>query len=137
MKSNVNTNLYNKYRPISFNDLVGQKIVKQVLINSIKNKEISHAHIFSGPRGTGKTSCARIFAKAVNCLEFKDDICNNCINCTKINLLQTPDLIELDGASNNGVDHIRQLVENAYYLPADLKIKVFIIDEAHMLTTNA
>ncbi|MDQ0514317.1 DNA polymerase-3 subunit gamma/tau [Mycoplasmoides fastidiosum] len=134
---NQTTSLYNKYRPQAFKDLVGQDIIKEILVNAIKSHKVDRAHIFSGPRGTGKTSCARIFAKAVNCLNFRNDICNKCVNCGKIDENQTNDLIELDGASNNGVEAIRQLVDNAYYLPADLKIKVFIIDEAHMLTTNA
>lgn len=134
---NSNISLYNRYRPNCFLNLVGQKIINQVLINSINKNQCAHAHIFAGPRGTGKTSCARIFAKAVNCLNFQNDVCNLCENCNLINNNNTTDIIELDAASNNGVETIRELADNAYYLPINLKKKIYIIDEAHMLTTNA
>lgn len=128
--------LYRKYRPRKFNEVVGQDVVKTVLKNGIVNNKISHAYIFSGPRGTGKTSIAKIFAKAVNCLDFKDDLCDKCEIC-KTNIDEEIDIIEIDAASNNGVDEIREIRNNVKLMPVKLKYKVYIIDEVHMLSTSA
>ena len=130
------TALYRKYRPSNFSNVVGQKIVVNILKNSLMTGHISHAYLFAGPRGTGKTSVAKIFAKAVNCLDFHDDICGKCENC--INLEKNDiDIIEIDAASNNGVEEIRTIRENVKLLPSFCKYKVYIIDEVHMLSTGA
>ena len=129
--------LYRKYRPHRFCDVVGQEVVVNILKNSIVDNKIGHAYIFSGPRGTGKTSVAKIFAKAVNCLNNKDgDVCEKCEVCTK-NQVEDIDIVEIDAASNNGVDEIREIRNNAKLLPATYKYKVYIVDEVHMLSTNA
>lgn len=129
--------LYRKYRPKTFSDVVGQEVVVKILKNSIQNNKISHAYIFSGPRGTGKTSIAKIFSKAVNCLNTIDgDLCNNCENCLQ-NIDEEIDIIEIDAASNNGVDEIREIRNNVKLMPVHLKYKVYIIDEVHMLSTSA
>lgn len=129
--------LYRKYRPKSFNEVVGQEVVKKVIKNSILNDKISHAYIFSGPRGTGKTSIAKIFSKAVNCLSpIEGDICGECEVC-KQSFDDEIDIIEIDAASNNGVDEIREIRNNVKLLPSNLKYKVYIIDEVHMLSTSA
>lgn len=129
--------LYRKYRPKTFSDVVGQEVVVKILKNSIINNKISHAYIFSGPRGTGKTSIAKIFSKAVNCLETTDgDLCNHCTNCLT-NFDEEIDIIEIDAASNNGVDEIREIRNNVKLMPVHLKYKVYIIDEVHMLSTSA
>lgn len=129
--------LYRKYRPKTFSDVVGQEVVVKILKNSIINNKISHAYIFSGPRGTGKTSIAKIFSKAVNCLNTTDgDLCNNCENCLQ-NIDEEIDIIEIDAASNNGVDEIREIRNNVKLMPVHLKYKVYIIDEVHMLSTSA
>lgn len=129
--------LYRKYRPKTFSDVVGQEVVVKILKNSIINEKVSHAYIFSGPRGTGKTSIAKIFSKAVNCLETKDgDLCNHCKNCLT-NIDEEIDIIEIDAASNNGVDEIREIRNNVKLMPVHLKYKVYIIDEVHMLSTSA
>lgn len=128
--------LYRKYRPDSFDNLVGQEAIVRMLKNSIKNDRVSHAYIFSGPRGTGKTSTARIFAKAINCTNPKDgEACGECQNCT--NFKESPDIIEIDAASNNGVEEIRELINNVKIMPSSSKYKVYIIDEVHMLSINA
>lgn len=129
--------LYRKYRPKTFSDVVGQDVVKTVLKNSISSNQISHAYIFSGPRGTGKTSIAKIFAKAVNCRQpVEGDLCGECEVCSS-SFDKNIDIVEIDAASNNGVDEIREIRNNVTLLPANLKYKVYIIDEVHMLTTNA
>ena len=130
--------LYRKYRPCTFDDFIDQENVKKILVNSIKNNKISHAYLFSGPRGIGKTSMAKIFAKAINCENFnkKDDVCNNCDFCSKIND-NSVDIIEIDAASNNGVDQIRDLKNKISIVPSELKYKVYIVDEVHMLTNSA
>lgn len=128
--------LYRKYRPSSFEGLVGQKHVVEILKNSIKEGKIAHAYLFSGPRGTGKTSTARILAKAINCLNNQNgSACDNCANCLSFN--GNPDIIEIDAASNNGVDEIRELINNIKIMPTSLKYKVYIIDEVHMLSQSA
>ncbi|MBQ6285281.1 MAG: DNA polymerase III subunit gamma/tau [Bacilli bacterium] len=129
--------LYRKYRPKSFAEVVGQEVVVKILKNSITNNKIGHAYIFSGPRGTGKTSIAKIFSKAVNCLSNKDgDLCGKCDVC-KLNFDDEIDIIEIDAASNNGVDEIREIRNNVKLMPSHLKYKVYIIDEVHMLSTSA
>lgn len=128
--------LYRKYRPTSFENVIGQEYIIKTLKNSILNNMISHAYIFSGPRGTGKTSTAKIFSKAINCLNNIDGSpCCNCEFCT--NFAENPDIIEIDAASNNGVDEIRGLIDNIKLTPTNGKYKVYIIDEVHMLTTSA
>lgn len=130
--------LYRKYRPHTFEDFIDQENVKKILLNSILNNHISHAYLFSGPRGIGKTSMAKIFAKAINCENFKEqsDVCNKCDHCVKCDN-QSVDIIEIDAASNNGVDQIRELRSKISIVPTELKYKVYIIDEVHMLTNSA
>jgi DNA polymerase-3 subunit gamma/tau len=129
---------YRKYRPKRFADVVGQEIVLTTLKNAIKNNKVTNAYIFSGPKGIGKTTIAKIFAKAINCTNSIDgDACEQCDNCKVINLEQTTDILEIDAASNNGIDDIRRIISNVKFLPIQLKKKVYIIDEAHMLTTQA
>ena len=128
--------LYRKYRPTNFNEIVGQKNTIELLKDSIINNKISHAYIFSGPRGTGKTSTAKIFAKSINCLNNTDgNPCNECDNCK--NFSSSNDIYEIDAASNNGVDQIREIIENIKLAPINSKYKVYIIDEVHMLSTSA
>lgn len=130
--------LYRKYRPSNFDEVVGQRIVVRTLINAIENNKISHAYIFSGPRGTGKTSIAKIFAKTINCEHPNNHIpCNECSNCIDYNNRKTVDIIEIDAASNNGVDEIRNLKSSVNLVPNNSKYKVYIIDEVHMLSTSA
>ncbi|WP_125605713.1 DNA polymerase III subunit gamma/tau [Lapidilactobacillus bayanensis] len=130
--------LYRVWRPLNFQQVVGQKIVTQTLKNSITTDQISHAYLFAGPRGTGKTSCAKIFAKAINCLDSQDgEPCNHCENCVAINEGRLTDIIEIDAASNNGVDEIRDIRDKVKYPPTQAKYKVYIIDEVHMLSTGA
>ena len=130
--------LYRKYRPSSLSDVVGQDIVIQILKNAIKNNKVCHAYIFSGPRGIGKTSIAKLLAKAVNCLDLDDgDACGKCANCVSINSGFSSDIIEIDAASNNGVDEIREIKSKINLVPNQLKYKVYIIDEVHMLSIGA
>ena len=130
--------LYRKYRPSNFDEVVGQKIVVNTLINAIENNKISHAYIFSGPRGTGKTSIAKIFAKTINCEYPENHVpCNKCSNCVDYNNKKTVDIIEIDAASNNGVDEIRNLKNSVNLVPNSSKYKVYIIDEVHMLSVSA
>ncbi|WP_052663043.1 DNA polymerase III subunit gamma/tau [Mycoplasmoides pirum] len=135
----TNNALYSKYRPICFKDMFGEEHIVKLLTNAISQNQISHAYIFHGPRGVGKTTAAKLFSKTINCLNLIDnnDACNKCKNCLLINNNQTLDIVELDAASNNGVSEIRNLIETVNYLPTDLKTKIFILDEAHMLTTGA
>ena len=130
--------LYRKYRPKNFSDLVGQEQVVQTLKNSIEFERISHAYLFAGPRGTGKTSTAKVYARALNCLE-KDRIepCGQCENCKRIDNDQSMDLIEIDAASNRGIEAIRELREKVKFYPGEGRYKIYIIDEVHMLTNQA
>lgn len=132
------TALYREWRPSTFKDVVGQKHITITLKNQIKNERIAHAYLFCGTRGTGKTSTAKIFAKAVNCLNLQDgEPCNECEMCKKIDSNMLIDIEELDAASNNSVDNIRTIIEEVYYPPREAKYKVYIMDEVHMLSTGA
>ena len=130
--------LYRTYRPQNFTDMSGQEVIVKTIQNAVKNNKIGHAYVFSGPRGTGKTSLAKIFAKAINCNNPVDgNPCNTCDSCRNANSNAASDIIEIDGASNNGVDEIRDLRDKVKYLPSVGRYKVYIIDEVHMLTTGA
>lgn len=127
---------YRKYRPSNFDELVGQDNIREILVNSIKTGRIAHAYIFTGPRGTGKTSTAKIFAKTLNCISPVDGVsCNKCDAC--LNYTESADIIEIDAASNNGVEEIRTLRDSVKIAPYSSKYKVYIIDEVHMLSNSA
>ena len=129
--------LYRTYRPTKFSEVVDQEYIIKILKNSIKNNKIAHAYLFAGPRGTGKTTIAKLFSKAINCEHFDEEACDNCPSCLAYKENNHPDIIELDAASNNGVDDIREILEQVPYAPIIGKYKVYIIDEVHMLTTPA
>ena len=130
--------LYRAFRPQKFSDVVGQHHVTKTLQNAIIRNKESHAYLFSGPRGTGKTSIAKVFAKALNCQYEQDgEPCNECELCVSITDGSANDVIEIDAASNNGVDEIRNIRDKVKYAPAEAEFKVYIIDEVHMLTTGA
>lgn len=130
--------LYRKYRPSNFDEVVGQDVIVRSFKNAIEHNKLSHAYIFTGPRGTGKTSIAKIIAKTVNCLHVENAIpCNECVNCTQTDNRENTDIIEIDAASNNGVDEIRELKSKINLVPSNGKYKIYIIDEVHMLTIGA
>mgnify|MGYP004665731813 CR=1 FL=1 len=130
--------LYRKWRPLTFDDVISQSHITETLKNQIKNSRTAHAYLFTGSRGTGKTTCARIFAKAVNCIDPKDgNPCLQCEICRNADMSALTDIIEIDAASNNGVDDIRELREGSLYTPEHCKYKIYIIDEVHMLSQSA
>ena len=130
--------LYRKWRPRAFEDVVGQEHITGTLRRQVQQGRLSHAYLFTGTRGTGKTTCAKILAKAVNCLHPADgDPCGQCAACQGIDSGSLLDVLELDAASNNGVDHVRALRDEAIYSPASVKYRVYIVDEVHMLSTPA
>ena len=130
--------LYRKYRPTTFEDVCGQEHITSVLKTQLQTGKISHAYIFCGSRGTGKTTCAKILAKAVNCENpVESGPCNQCPSCLAINEERVLDVVEMDAASNNGVDHIRRLCDEVQFMPSELKKRVYIIDEVHMLSNSA
>ena len=129
--------LYRTYRPSKFSEVVGQEYIVKILKNTIKNKKIAHAYLFAGPRGTGKTTIAKLFAKAINCENFKEEACDECASCLAFKENNHPDIIELDAASNNSVEDIREIIDQVPYAPIVGKYKVYIIDEVHMLSSSA
>jgi len=132
------TALYRKKRPKRFGEMIGQKHITQTLLHQLQTEQVNHAYLFCGTRGTGKTSAAKIFARAINCLnEVGGEPCNKCRNCESILAERSLDVAEIDAASNNGVENIRDLRDEVKYLPSEMKYKVYIIDEVHMLSTNA
>ncbi len=134
------TVLARKYRSQGFDDIVGQEPIAQTLKNAIKTNRVAHAYLFTGTRGVGKTTMARILAKALNCHAFDAPMtepCCKCESCTAVNAGEDIDVIEIDGASNRGIENIRELRQNAIYRPARSRYKIYIIDEVHMLTTEA
>jgi len=136
----ANLVLYRKYRPQTFNEVIGQEHVVRTLTNSIKGNNISHAYLFSGPRGSGKTTIARLFAKAINCQNRKEgqfEPCDKCSSCLEIMQGNSMDLIEIDAASHTGVDDVRELIDGIKFSPVKSKYKIFIIDECHQLSKPA
>jgi len=134
------TVLARKYRSQTFDDVIGQDAISQTLKNAIKTDKVAHAYLFAGTRGIGKTTMARILAKALNCLAADaptEKPCCKCESCVAINLGEDIDVIEIDGATNNGVDQVRELRQNTIYRPARCRFKIYIIDEVHMLTVQA
>ena len=129
--------LYLTYRPQTFEEVAGQKPIVRTLKNALATGKMAHAYLFAGPRGTGKTSMARLFAKALNCEQGLGHQCNECQNCQEVANGTHPDVIEIDAASNNGVDQVRDLIEKVRYAPIKGNYKVYIIDEVHMMTTGA
>lgn len=136
MKTNV---LYRKYRPKKFKDIISQAHITEVLKAQILTDSLHHAYLFSGPHGIGKTTTARVFAKAVNCLNFKKnkDVCLKCENCLVFEQGKNMDFIEIDAASNRGIDEIRNIIEQVKHYPSFLKYKIYVIDEVHMITREA
>jgi len=133
--------LYHKYRPKTFSEVIGQKHVTTTIENQLKNDKTNHAYLFSGPRGIGKTTIARILAKSLNCEAIKkpgDKICNKCQTCLEIDKSRSIDVIEMDAATHTQVDNIREnVIENSQFKPTSSKYKIFIIDEVHMLSTGS
>ena len=131
--------LYRKYRPQIFAEVIGQDVIKTILQNALKHGQVAHAYLFTGPRGVGKTTVARILAKAVNCLHMQQDgdADNKCANCEALRTGRFLDLVEIDAASYTGVDNIREIIEHVRFAPTTGKYKVFIIDEVHMLSKAA
>ena len=130
--------LYRTWRPQTYDEVIGQPSVSQTLKAQVDTGRLSHAYLFTGTRGTGKTTCARILAKAVNCLHPKDgNPCNQCAHCRAIDDGSSLDVLEIDAASNTGVENIRTLREEANYTPSELQRRVYIIDEVHMLSNQA
>ncbi len=137
-ESSARLSLYRRWRPQRFADVVGQDDIVRTLRNAVTAGDVAHAYLFAGERGIGKTSVARILSRAVNCLEpHEGEPCNQCRNCATISASRSLDIVEIDGASNRGIDHIRKLREEVNFAPTDLRLKVYIIDEVHMLTTEA
>src|SRR6266481_8522687 len=130
--------LARKWRPQTFDELIGQEHVSRTLTNAIRSNRVAHAFLFTGVRGVGKTTAARILAKALNCATGPTPTpCNACVNCQEITAGTAVDVLEIDGASNTGVDDVRQIIENVRYQPAKCRFKIYIIDEVHMLSTSA
>ncbi|MDZ4232010.1 MAG: DNA polymerase III subunit gamma/tau, partial [Candidatus Pacearchaeota archaeon] len=131
--------LYRKYRPTTFAEVTGQEHVVRTLLSALRSNAVSHAYLFAGPRGTGKTTLARLLAKSVNCEKPKKDgePCNECSSCKDIMANRAMDVVEIDAASNRGIDEIRDIKEGTKFLPAKLKYKIYIIDEAHQLSKDA
>ncbi len=130
--------LYNTYRPRDWDSVIGQEYITTILRNSLSTGRVHHAYLFHGSRGTGKTTSARILAKALNCLkEQNGNPCHECANCRAFDSESLLDIIEIDGASNNGVDEVRELIERARFEPNQAPYKIYIIDEVHMLTPGA